>query len=122
MARKRVDTRERRSRFNSRRRHAAALREVIAAVDARVLVVSFSDEGFVTRDEVTAMLAPRGEVLVFAHDFKRYVGAQIGIHNPRGEKVGRVSHLRNREFLFVAGPTAALAGLRAAAEPAPLPA
>jgi adenine-specific DNA-methyltransferase len=122
VARKRVDTRERRSRFNSRRQHAAALREVIAAVDARVLIVSFSDEGFVTRDEVTAMLAPRGEVLVFAHDFKRYVGAQIGIHNPRGEKVGRVSHLRNREFLFVAGPAEALARLRAAAEPAPLPA
>ena len=34
-------------------------------------------------------------------DYKRYVGAQIGIHNPHGEKVGEVSHLRNREFLFV---------------------
>lgn len=113
VARKRIDTRERTSRFNSRRLHAAALREVIAAVDARVLVVSFSDEGFVTRDEVTAMLAARGgEVEVFEHDFKRYVGARIGIHNPKGEKVGRVSHLRNREFLFVAGCPAALARLR----------
>jgi adenine-specific DNA-methyltransferase len=37
-------------------------------------------------------------------DSKRYVGAQIGIHNPRGERVGRVSHLRNTEVLFVVGP------------------
>jgi hypothetical protein len=35
------------------------------------------------------------------------VGAQIGIYNPQGEKVGRVSHLRNREYLFLAGPHAA---------------
>jgi hypothetical protein len=34
------------------------------------------------------------------------VGAQIGIHNPKGEKVGTVSHLTNREYLFVAGPDA----------------
>jgi len=30
------------------------------------------------------------------------VGALIGIHNPRGEKVGQVSHTRNKEMLFVA--------------------
>ena len=45
----------------------------------------------------------RVEALGF--DSKRYVGAQIGIHNLRGERVGEVSHLRNTEFLFVAGPT-----------------
>ncbi len=37
-------------------------------------------------------------------DFKRYVGAQIGIHDPSGRKVGTVSHLRNTETLFVVGP------------------
>ena len=52
--------------------------------------------------DIEAMLAERGEVLVFAHDFKRYVGAQIGIHNPRGEKVGKVSHVRNIEHVYVA--------------------
>jgi adenine-specific DNA-methyltransferase len=30
------------------------------------------------------------------------VGAQIGIHNLRGEKVGTVSHTRNTEYLYVA--------------------
>jgi adenine-specific DNA-methyltransferase len=29
------------------------------------------------------------------------VGAQIGIHNPKGKKVGTVSHLKNKEYLFV---------------------
>ena len=30
----------------------------------------------------------------------RYIGARIGIYNPAGEKVGKVSHLANREYLF----------------------
>ncbi|HSS11429.1 MAG TPA: hypothetical protein VLL25_16200, partial [Acidimicrobiales bacterium] len=32
-----------------------------------------------------------------------YIGAQIGIHNLKGEKVGRVSHTRNVEYLILAG-------------------
>jgi adenine-specific DNA-methyltransferase len=31
----------------------------------------------------------------------RYVGARIGIHNPRGEKVGTVGRTRNTECLFL---------------------
>jgi adenine-specific DNA-methyltransferase len=42
-------------------------------------------------------------VEVLSFDSKRYVGAQIGIFNPRGEKVGKVSHLRNLEYVIVAG-------------------
>ncbi len=37
-------------------------------------------------------------------DYKRYVGAQIGIHDRRGRKVGRVSHLRNTEYLYAVTP------------------
>ena len=40
---------------------------------------------------------------MLAFDSKRYVGAQIGIHGPTGEKVGEVKRLRNVEYLFVAG-------------------
>jgi adenine-specific DNA-methyltransferase len=50
---------------------------------------------------MTSLLGEKGHVGVVAVDFKRYVGAQIGIHNPSGEKVGRVSHLRNKEYFFV---------------------
>ena len=99
---KRVDCREYSSAFNSRPRIAAALRRVVDALRCRYVIASFSDEGYVSRDEMTALLAERGEVRVIEVDFKRYVGAQIGIHNPRGEKVGKVSHLRNKEHLFVA--------------------
>jgi len=43
---------------------------------------------------------------VLAFDSKRYVGAQIGIHNPEGKKVGRVGRTRNVEYVVVAGPKA----------------
>ncbi|MFO1054444.1 MAG: DNA adenine methylase [Planctomycetota bacterium] len=101
VARKRADCKQRRSEFNSRRRCGDALARVIARCDARVLIVSFNDEGHLTRDEITALLATRGPVHVHEIDYKRYVGAQIGIYNPSGERVGAVSHLRNKELLFV---------------------
>jgi adenine-specific DNA-methyltransferase len=104
VAKKRADCREYKNPFNSRRRIGPALAEVIARVRAPHLVVSFSDEGYLARQELEAMLASRGHVRVVSTDFKRYVGAQIGIYNPSGEKVGKVSHLRNREMLFVASP------------------
>ncbi len=104
VANKRVDCKEYKNDYNSRRRIQPALERVIARLRARDLVVSFSDEGFLAREELERMLAERGHVRVVSTDFKRYVGAQIGIFNPRGEKVGKVSHLRNKEMLFVVSP------------------
>ncbi len=98
---KRVDVRQRASVFNSRVRFRAAMRELLSSIRAERLIVSFNDEGYLDREELVAMLASRGEVAVIEHDYKRYVGAQIGIYNPSGEKVGRVSHLRNKELVFV---------------------
>ena len=100
-AQKRIDCRTRKSPYNSKRQCEAALAELIAAVDARVLLVSFSNEGYIERPRMEALLAARGRVTVLSHDYKRYVGAQIGIYNPSGEKVGEVSHLRNTEYLYV---------------------
>ncbi|MCX7029620.1 MAG: DNA adenine methylase [Spirochaetes bacterium] len=102
---KRVDVRERRSVFNSRPKSADALRRLLDAVRATVLVVSFSNEGYVARNAMEAMLSSlwdgSGKVSTIENDFKRYVGAQIGIYNPQGRKVGTVSHLRNTEYLYV---------------------
>jgi adenine-specific DNA-methyltransferase len=98
---KRVDCRTRKSPFNSKRKFHAALRELIAAVDAKVLLVSFNNEGYIEREQMEELLSTRGRVTVLSHDYKRYVGAQIGIYNPSGEKVGAVSHLRNLEYLYV---------------------
>lgn len=102
--RKREDCRGPASPFNRRGEIHSALAEVIARLDCRVLVVSFSDEGFLSREELEAMLAPRGAVQVLAAAHPRYVGAKIGIHNPRGEKVGVVGRTENVERLFVVAP------------------
>lgn len=101
VARKRVDCREYDSPFNSRRRIHAALRELVERLDARFLVVSFNDEGYVTEQELRAILETRGAVAVLRVDSPRYVGAKIGIYNPSGVKTGTVSHLRNQELIFV---------------------
>jgi adenine-specific DNA-methyltransferase len=102
---KRVDVRERRSAFNSKRACAGAMRALLGAVRARALVVSFSNEGFLAREELEAMLGElwdgRAKVRTIENDFRRYIGAQIGIYSPQGEKVGRVSHVRNTEFVYV---------------------
>lgn len=110
---KRADCRERRSDFNSRRRHAVAMERLIEAIRAPILVVSFSDEGFLARGELEAMLARRGEVLTLARDYPRYVGARIGIHNPMGQRVGTVSHLRNTEYIFICAAPEHARGMRA---------
>jgi adenine-specific DNA-methyltransferase len=103
---KRLDSRDgsTKSVFNQRRAMPVALRRVISEVGAEVVVLSYNNESWVTLEELVDMCSVRGKVCVMAFDSRRYVGAQIGIHNPRGEKVGRVSHLRNVEYLLVAGP------------------
>jgi adenine-specific DNA-methyltransferase len=101
---KRADVRERNSIFNSRPAFARAFERLIDNVAAPVLVVSFNDEGFLARDQAEEILSRRGQVRTLERDYKRYVGAQIGIYNPSGEKVGAVSHLRNKEYLFVVTP------------------
>lgn len=103
---KRIDCRERKSDFNSRVRAEAALEAVIRSVDARYLLVSFSDEGYLSRERLESILGERGPVHTISVPFRRYVGAKIGIHNPSGERVGKVSHLENTEYLFLMGPTA----------------
>lgn len=117
---KRADCRERRSEFNSRPACAAALRRVLESLRTDAVILSLSNEGYVTRAQVESMLADlwsgQANVHVLAHDYKRYVGAQIGIHNPRGERVGTVSHLRNTEYLFIATRDAAGGYARATAD------
>ena len=103
-AMKRIDCRTRSSDFNSKPRIHAAMGAILTALETPNLVVSFSNEGYISREEMVEILATKGEVVVLEMDQKRYVGAQIGIHSPAGEKVGSVSHLRNKEFLFIVTP------------------
>jgi adenine-specific DNA-methyltransferase len=106
---KRADLRDpaTKSPFNSRRTMATALAEVVAAVEAEVVVLSYNNEAWIDFDDLRALcLARGGAVEVLAFDAPRYVGARIGIHNPEGRRVGIVSHTRNTEYLLVSGDTA----------------
>jgi adenine-specific DNA-methyltransferase len=109
---KRIDSRDEQTRsvFNSRRTMPEALAATITAVDADVVVVSFSDEGFVGLDDLVEMCRARGNpVEALAFDHKRYVGSLIGIHNPKGERVGTVSHTRNTEYVVISAEADRLA-------------
>lgn len=106
---KRVDSRddETKSVFNMKREMPKAFRSVLLRAKADLLLVSYNDESWITADEMMHALRDAGheDVRLLSFDSKRYVGAQIGIYNPSGEKVGQVKKLRNVEYVFVAGST-----------------
>ncbi len=103
---KRTDSRDEstRSVFNSRSQMPSALRRVVEEVRARLLILSYNSEAWISREDLEKMCDRYEHVTTLAFDSKRYVGAQIGIFNPDGARVGEVSHLRNLEYVIVAGP------------------
>ena len=109
IARKRIDSRdpETKSPYNRKREMPVEMRDLLHSVNAELAVVSYNNESWIEPDEMMESLRDAGfqDVRLLAFDYKRYVGAQIGIYNPAGEKVGKVSHLRNLEFIFLAGET-----------------
>jgi adenine-specific DNA-methyltransferase len=117
---KRVDARDEstKSIFNRKREMPDALRSVIVGTNADVVVVSYNDESWVTPDQLMVWLSEAGheDVRLLAYDSKRYVGAQIGIHNQAGHKVGAVKRLRNTEYVVISGDSARVATAAAAAE------
>jgi adenine-specific DNA-methyltransferase len=101
VANKRIDVRTRKSAFNSKPGIGPALEAVVGAITAPNLIVSFNDEGYLSREQLERMLSARGHLQVVEIARPRYVGARIGIHSPKGEKVGTVGRLRNVEYLFL---------------------
>lgn len=102
---KRIDCKTRKSDFNSRKRAETALGDFLGRVNCPFLVVSFSNEGYIARSLMEHLLSRHGDVYTVERDHKRYVGAQIGIYNPQGMRVGEVSHLRNKEYIYVVVPS-----------------
>jgi len=98
---KRVDCRQRRSAFNSRGQFSQAFDVLLHSLDCRYVIISFSDEGCLSIGDMTDMLQGHGAVTLHSFDFRRHVGARIGIYGPSGKQVGQVSHTRNKEYLFV---------------------
>lgn len=119
VARKRIDSRDEatKSVFNRKREMPVAFGALLGQVRADTVVVSYNDEAWITPESMMTALRDAGheEVRMLAFDAKRYVGAQIGIHSPAGVKVGTVSHLRNTEYLFVAGDRDRVAAAASAA-------
>lgn len=101
IAMKRTDVRTRTSAYNRPSTIGAALRAVVEAAQAKWLLVSFSDEGFVPLLDLRAILATRGHVREVSVDHPRYIGHRIGIHDRQGRKVGVPGKARNREHLFL---------------------
>ena len=105
IANKRTDVRDpaTKSAFNSKREIASSVEKLMTDVRAETLILSYNNESWISKDELIAMCEPRGHVAVLEVDFKRYVGAQIGIYNQSGKKVGVPKHQRNIEFLVLVG-------------------
>ena len=84
------------------------------------MALSYNNEAWLSFDELLEVCSVRGRVEVLAFDSARYVGARIGIHDPSGRKVGTVSHLRNTEYVVLAGPGARVRAMAGAVEAAGL--
>lgn len=105
VANKRVDTRsaENRSAYNSKLTMPEALRSLISGLKVETLVLSYNNESWLSRRELTEMCSKFGEVQIVDFDFKRYVGSQIGGYNQSGKFVGRPGAKRNLEHIVLAG-------------------
>ena len=68
-----------RSDFCSKRGAESAFREVLDAVDARFLVLSYSSDGIVPVERIVDMLSERGDVELFATDYTQYRGGRQSI-------------------------------------------
>ena len=110
----------------------AALASVVQLVDCDLLVLSYNNESWLELEELETMCSiqeppsgvrnsgTRREVAILSFDSARYVGARIGIFDPSGRKVGRVSHLSNQELLVIAGRPAMVRRVVEAVGSAPL--
>jgi adenine-specific DNA-methyltransferase len=133
VARKRLDARDpsTHSVFNSKKTMPAALATVVQSVDCDLLVLSYNNESWLALEELEAMCSMQNtrtgpgattgtartrELATLAFDSARYVGARIGIFDPSGRKVGRVSHLSNQELIVIAGEPALVRHVVEAAE------
>ena len=80
----------RRSDFNARGRAAKALKDVLERCPARILMVSYNSEGFISIDEMMEMLQALGTVKVFDQEYNTFRGCR--------NLSGRSAHVT--EFLF----------------------
>ena len=105
IANKRIDTRSKvnKSDFNSKLTLPAALATLISGLDVKTLVLSYNNESWLSRRELTDMCSKFETVEILDFDSKRYVGSQIGGYNQSGRLVGKPGAHRNLEHIVIAG-------------------
>ena len=105
IANKRIDTRSKdnKSAFNSKLTLPSALATLITGLDAKTLVLSYNNESWLSRRELTEMCSKFETVEILDFDSKRYVGSQIGGYNQSGRLVGKPGAHRNLEHIVIAG-------------------
>jgi adenine-specific DNA-methyltransferase len=105
IANKRIDTRstDNKSPYNSKLTLPEALSDLISSLHAKTLVLSYNNESWLSRRELTQMCSGFESVTVLDFDSKRYVGSQIGGYNQSGELVGKPGAQRNLEHIVIAG-------------------
>ena len=105
IANKRLDTRsdENKSEYNSKFTMPMALKTLIARLKARTMILSYNNESWLSRRDLTDMCSSFEAVEVLDFDSKRYVGSQIGGYNKAGLLVGKPGAKRNLEHLVIAG-------------------
>jgi adenine-specific DNA-methyltransferase len=105
VANKRIDARDacNKSDFNSKLTMPNALRELISNLKAKTLVLSYNNESWLSRRDLTDMCSTYEVVEILDFDFKRYVGSQNGGYNQSGELVGKPGAKRNLEHVVLAG-------------------
>ena len=106
IANKRIDARssENKSAFNSKLTMPDALAKLIAGLDAKTVVLSYNNESWLSRRELSDMCSNYESVEILDFDSKRYVGSQIGGYNQSGRLVGKPGAHRNLEHIVIAGP------------------
>lgn len=101
---KRIDCQDRKSPFNQKNNAAPALAEIVKQLpDVDYLLLSFSNEGYVSESDMLDLLSDtKREVTLSEIDHARYIGHAIGGHNSEGDRVSPPTHSRNTEYLYLA--------------------
>jgi adenine-specific DNA-methyltransferase len=113
IANKRIDARDpkNKSEFNSKLTLPSALERLILSIETKTLVLSYNNESWLSRRELTDMCSMFEQVKILDFDSKRYVGAKIGGYNQAGELVGKPGASRNLEHIVVAGPNSIVSAM-----------
>ena len=113
IANKRLDARDpsNKSEFNSKLTLPSALKSLISRLQTKTLVLSYNNESWLSRRELTDMCSRFEQVKIIDFDSKRYVGAKIGGYNQAGELVGKPGASRNLEHVVLAGPKSTVSAM-----------